>query len=207
MNWRMIKETLKRNALARVAYHFFYYVNADFRSGRMRGIFFTGLANLLPDWQAFAFLRPWLWCVAGAQIDDCSSSVIRAKVFVEYPRNLVVGHHFHVNRDTYLGSAGRIMVGNYVTISVGCRVLTMGHAGARHEIEVVRDVTLKDHCIVYAGVTILPGTTVERYVVVAAGAVLRGETKPGGIYAGVPAVFKGYRKDIDTKLFMESVEV
>lgn len=203
MEWapERVKRALRSLTVLRLGYHFIYYSLLDIRTGRMRGIFFVGLANLLPDFYAFGFIRPIFWRLAGARMTDYSSSVIRANVFVEHPRNLTVGRNFQVNRDTYLGASGKIFIGNGVTISLGCKILTIGHEGVNHEIDVIRDTTLKDHCIIYAGAVILPGSIVEEYVVVAAGSVLKGATAPGGVYAGVPAVLKGFRKDLDPVLF------
>lgn len=196
-----IMESLKKLPLVRLLYHIAYYSLLDFRTGRLRGILFVGLANLLPDLLPFAFIRACLWRLAGARLADCASTVIRSEVFVEYPANLVAGRNFQVNRGSYFDTSGRIIIGDNVTISLGCRVLTISHEGDNHQIDVVRETVIKDHSIIYAGATILPGTVIERYVVVAAGAVVRGTTVPGGIYAGVPAVFKGYRQDIDQCLF------
>jgi len=196
-----LKRQLIRLPFVRFAHHVAYYAWLDLQSGRMRGTFFVGLGNLLPDFYSCGFMRPFFWRLAGAHMEDCASSVIRDRVFVEHPKNLSVGKHFHVNRDSYLDASGALNIGDHVTISLGCRVLTISHRGARHEEDVIETTSLKDHCIVYAGATILPGTVVERYVLVAAGAVLKGETGPGGVYAGVPAVFKGYRKDVDPALY------
>ena len=195
------KLTLKSFALFRLGYNLIYYFGDEIRSGRFRGVFWIGLANVMPDFFFCGFLRPFFWRVAGAQMADISSSVIRKNAFVEHPKNLSVGRNFQMNRGSYLDASGSITIGDNVTISLDCKVLTISHQGKNHEIDVIQSTVLKSHCIVYAGVTVLPGSTVEEYVLVAAGAVLKGGTRAGGIYAGVPATFKGYRKDIDAGLF------
>jgi acetyltransferase-like isoleucine patch superfamily enzyme len=193
--------TLKQVPAIRLVYRTLYYFGVDLRTGRFWGVLLVGLGNLLPDFLACGFVRACLWKLAGARLQDCSSTVIRSGAFVEYPRNLVAGRNFQVNRGSYFDTAGRITIGDNVTISLACRVLTLSHEGENHEIDVVKDTVLKDHCIIYSGATVLPGTVIERYVVVASGAVIKGATVPGGVYAGVPAVFKGYRRDVDSSCY------
>jgi acetyltransferase-like isoleucine patch superfamily enzyme len=195
---------LKSFGLFRLSYNIMYYFGDEIRSGRLWGVFWVGMANVMPDFYSCGFLRPIFWRVAGAQMADISNSVIRKNVFVEHPRNLFVGRNFQINRGSYLDASGPITIGDNVTISLDCRVLTISHQGANHEIDVIQRTTLKNNCIIYAGATVLPGSTVEDYVLLAAGAVLKGGTRTGGVYAGIPATFKGYRKDIDAKLFSTS---
>jgi len=167
----------------------------------MRGVVWVGAANLMPDFFSCGFLRPFFWRLAGAHMSDISNSVIRKNVFVEHPKNLKIGTNFQINRDSYLDASGAINIGDNVTISLGCKVLTISHQGVNHEIDVIRSTTLNSNCIVYAGATILPGSIIEKYVVVAAGSVVKGNTQAGGVYAGVPATFKGFRHDISAELY------
>ncbi|MFW6776060.1 acyltransferase [Nocardioides sp. CPCC 205120] len=52
-------------------------------------------------------------------------------------------------------------------------------------------VVIEDGCWIGARATILPGVTIARGCVIAAGAVVTTSTEPDGLYAGVPAVRKG----------------
>jgi acetyltransferase-like isoleucine patch superfamily enzyme len=181
----------------RLLINLIYYAFDDLRTGRFRGIIFVGIANLMPDFLALGFLRPYFWRLAGVKFADCSSVFIRSKVFVEYPARLIVGKNVHINRDSYLDSNGQIIIGDNVTISLGCRILTISHRGENHEIDVIRTTQLKDHSIVYANSTILPGSVIEKYTVISAGAVVKGRTEPKGIYSGNPASLMGFRKDLN----------
>ena len=181
-------------------YNFFYHFYIDITSGRLRAVFFLSLGNFLPDLYSFAFLRSFFWSMAGCKIGDYSTTIIRSGCFVESPKNLQIGERFHINRSSYIDASGGCFIGSDVTVSLGCKLLTLAHAGSHHEREVTQAIRICDHAIIYAGAIILPGSVVEKYVQVAAGAVLRGATVPGGLYAGVPAIFKGYRKDIDQSL-------
>lgn len=187
----------------RLFFNIIYYAAADLRSGRVRAIFFASVASLLPDLLACGFMRACLWRLAGARLQDCATTVVRAGVFIETPTNLVAGRNFQVNRGSYLDATGGLRIGDNVTISVGCSVLSMRHAGPKHEHDVLMNTVISDNSIIYAGASVLPGARIEKFVIVAAGAVLKGETVAGGIYAGVPAEFKGFRTDIDLELLKE----
>jgi hypothetical protein len=76
------RKAIGKNKCIRLLIHLLHYALDDIRTGRFRGIIFVGLANLLPDFLALGFLRPYLWSLAGAQISDCSSVFIRSNVFV-----------------------------------------------------------------------------------------------------------------------------
>lgn len=193
----MLVKRFRQLGFLKWLYHIFYYFFDDVSTGRAWGVLVLAIGNLLPDWQFCAFIRPVFWKIGGAKMQGFGSHAIRKGVFVEYLNNLEIGTNLHINRDTYIGSNGFVRIGSFVTIAPRCKLLTMSHSGQMHELPVIADIELKDNCIVYAGATILPGTTIERFVVIAAGAVVGGKTVPGGVYAGVPAVFKGYRRDLD----------
>jgi acetyltransferase-like isoleucine patch superfamily enzyme len=191
-----LKAILRSYTVVRIAWFFIYYLYIDFQRGRFRGVLLIGLANLLPDLLCFTVIRPILWRMAGVKLDDYSNTVIRAGVFTEYPSNLIIGKNFQINRNSYLDTNGPIVIGDHVTISLNCSVLTISHSGRSHEIDVIAPVVIKDHCLIYANCTILPGAVLEEGVVLAAGSVLKGATKPWSVYAGVPAKLIKVRNQI-----------
>lgn len=179
-----------------VVYSFFKYLIDDIRKGRFVGLFFVGIGNLLPDLLAFGVLRPLFWAIAGVRFLDYSSCFIRFGNFTEYPSNLTVGRGFLLNRNCTLDTNGNIYIGDYVWISYGVFILTTSHSGIMHDIDVYKDVTIKSHCLIYANSTVLPGTTLEEGVVVAAGSIISGTTVAWSVYAGIPARFIKFRSDI-----------
>ncbi len=191
-----IKSRLARFKTVRAGWAFVSYMSNDFQRGRLRGVLLIGLGNLLPDLFGCAVIRAVLWRLAGAQLADYSTTVIRAGAFTEYPTNLIAGKNFQINRNSYLGTNGQILIGDHVTISLNCSILTVSHSGAMHEIDVVVPVVIKSHCLIYANCTVLPGSVLEEGVVLAAGSVLKGGTQPWSVYAGVPAKFIKLRDQI-----------
>ena len=160
---------------------------ADVRSGRLRTLIFIFLGNVLPDLLIFAHIRPFLWRLAGAKIVRPFSCAIRKGAFIEYAWQLRAGSHFQVGRDTYFCAHAPITVGNNVTLSIDCKILTMHHEGLHHEVDIFKPITIADGVIIYAGAILLPGSIINTGTIVSAGAVFRGESEANAIYSGNPA--------------------
>ncbi|RMI09603.1 sugar O-acetyltransferase [Cellulomonas triticagri] len=118
-------------------------------------------------------------------------------VWVEPPLYVAYGVHTHVGSGVYLNTGAtivddspvhlgdRVMFGPHVTIA------TAGHplhpevraTGAQFSAPVV----IEDDVWIGAHVTVLPGVTIGRGSVVAAGAVVAANVPPGVVVGGVPA--------------------
>lgn len=99
-----------------------------------------------------------------------------------------IGGHTRINRDCTLDVRGPLQIGAHVSVSPEVAILT-----AHHRLDLPgfpvesRGVVIDDHVWIGMRATILPGTTIGRGAVVAAGAVARGDIPPLTIVAGVPA--------------------
>jgi putative colanic acid biosynthesis acetyltransferase WcaF len=164
-----------------------YYFYQDLKLGRARGVLLIGIGNLLPDLLSFSYVRSFIWMLAGVRMSEYSSTTIRAGVFTEYPRNLRLGKNCHINRNTYLDTNGPISIGDYVSISLNCQLLTISHEGIKHEVDEIGGIIIKNFCSVYAGSIILPGAILEEGVILSAHSVLGGDTEPWSVYSGNPA--------------------
>lgn len=97
-----------------------------------------------------------------------------------------------VNAECYFENREAIHVGNNVYIGpqvlVGTSSHEVGGPSQRAGTYAGAAVRIEDGSWIGARATILPGVTVARGCVVAAGAVVTRSTEPDGLYAGVPAV-------------------
>lgn len=101
---------------------------------------------------------------------------------------LVIGANTRINRDCCLDGRGRVQIGDNVSISPEVAILTTQHRPDEPGFPLEsRPVVICDHVWIGMRATILPGTTIGRGAVVAAGAVARGDIEPMTIVAGVPA--------------------
>src|SRR5204862_1239600 len=105
-----------------------------------------------------------------------------------------MGDHSTINEECRIDNRGGITIGNNVSISAQVCILTADHdpqsqtfAGRE------RAVRIDDHVFIGTRAMILPGVTIGRGAVVAAGAVVTKEVPPLAIVTGSPAKEIGRR--------------
>ena len=107
---------------------------------------------------------------------------------------IVVGDGTYFNRGLVVTDARRVTIGE--GCSFGPQVMIAGRSHAigpperRAGASAKGTVTIGDGCWIGARAVILAGTTIGSGSIVAAGAVVIGNLKPNGLYAGVPALPK-----------------
>ncbi len=104
---------------------------------------------------------------------------------------LHIGSHTHVGSDSLLDLSAAIRIGNRVTISPRCSLLTHVNVGQSALQEIYpperASISIEDDAYLGTGVTILHGVTIGKCAVVAAGAVVKDDVSPHTLVAGVPA--------------------
>lgn len=102
---------------------------------------------------------------------------------------VIVGDGSWVNAGAFIEDGTRI--GERVAIGPSVTICTVTHEigpeSGRAGQPVNKPVVIGDGCWLGASVTVLPGVTIGRGCVIAAGAVVREDCAPNGLYVGVPA--------------------
>jgi maltose O-acetyltransferase len=99
-----------------------------------------------------------------------------------------IGARTRINRDCCLDMRGQLLIGDDVSVSPEVMILTGQHRYDRPGFDFeTKPVVIEDHVWIGARAMILPGTTLGRGAVVAAGAVVSGRVPPRTVVAGVPA--------------------
>jgi acetyltransferase-like isoleucine patch superfamily enzyme len=145
--------------------------------------------------------------------DNCR---IDSFVKIELGEKTSFGDCVHVASGAHIGIGGGVLVvGSHVTIASGVRVLTGSNTTDGMSMSAVSPAsmqarskdttTLDDYSFIGVNAVVLPGVTVGRGAVVAAGAVVTKDVQPCTIVAGTPAVQIGYRKDLAKELGVDII--
>ena len=112
-------------------------------------------------------------------------------------RKIYLGNNVVINWGCVLdGRRYPIKVGNNVSIGPDATILTLGHDPKTPYFEDKGgEVVIEDYCWLAYRSTVLPGVTLGKESVVAAGCVISRDTEPFGIYAGAPAKKVGTRPE------------
>jgi acetyltransferase-like isoleucine patch superfamily enzyme len=155
------------------------------------------LKALVEDWQDYTselvgyipchrFRLMWLRGACRVRIGAHSSVHRRCRMY--HPHRIVIGSNTVVNYGVLLDGRGGLHIGDNVSISEGCLILSMQHDIDDPEFCLQGGfVTIEDHVFIGSRATILPGVTVGEGAVVAAGAVASRDVAPYTVVAGVPA--------------------
>jgi acetyltransferase-like isoleucine patch superfamily enzyme len=174
-------------------------------SGALRLFVIRGLAYLtnyvVSHVPSFALRRLWYRHVVGVQMGSHAGIHIGCFIWFYGPRQmrrsgLRIGAHSRINRNCTLDARGGLVIGENVSISPEVAILTAAHRHDDPEFRVEnRPVTVEDYTWIGTRATILPGVTLGRGCVVAAGAVVARNVPPFAIVAGVPARRIGTRPE------------
>ena len=106
---------------------------------------------------------------------------------------LVIGRDTWIGQDCFFHSGGGILIGNEVGIGPKVSILTSQHRPVNREEPVLfspiefKPVHLEDGCDIGVNATLLPGVTIGKGAIVAAGAVVSKSVPAFEVWGGVPA--------------------
>jgi len=140
-------------------------------------------------------LRGILWRGLGARIGLRTS--IHRKCRFYRPSHVQVGDHCVILREVLLDGRRNLTIGVNVNISEGVLIFSLHHDMSSPTFEAVGGpVTIEDYVFVGARAILLPGVTIGRGAVVAAGAVVTRDVESFAIVGGIPARQIGTRPDV-----------
>lgn len=127
-------------------------------------------------------------------------STIHTGAIVYDPRGIEVGEDTIVGERSVLDGRDRLIIGNHVAISSEVMIYNSQHDVHDPSFKAItKPVRVDDYVFIGPRAIILPGITIGRGAVVAAGAIVTKDVEPFTIVAGVPAVKIGERKAKDLK--------
>lgn len=140
-------------------------------------------------------LRCFSWRCLGAVIGHDTSVHRNCRMY--RPSHIAIGSHCVILRDVLLDGRRGLSIADNVNISEGVLIFTLQHDLSSPSFDAVgAGVSISDHVFVGARAVVLPGVTLGRGAVVAAGAVVTKDVAPLTIVAGVPARAIAKRPDV-----------
>jgi len=169
-----LKERLKKEGL------FFEFIKIPFYF--YRNYIPNHFINKIP----FYFIRHFFYKkVYGLKMGKGSS--IHLHCFINR-FNIVIGKNTAINRKCYLDSRGGLKIGDSVCISPEVQIITAQHKiNDPNFLYVTKPVEIKDYVWIGTRAIILPGVTLGKGCVVAAGAVVTKSFPDFSVVGGVPA--------------------
>jgi acetyltransferase-like isoleucine patch superfamily enzyme len=127
---------------------------------------------------------------------------LRMPVTIYSPEELEIGDQVDIGEFTHIRANGGVRIGSRVLIASHVIITSRSHPVALPRYGVVEDapIAIEDDVWIGAGAIMLPGITVGRGAVVAAGAVVTRSVEPFTVVAGVPARQIGQIPASDRKL-------
>jgi putative colanic acid biosynthesis acetyltransferase WcaF len=137
-------------------------------------------------------LKGWLLRCFGASIGQ--RVVIKPHVRIKHPWHLKVGDHCWIGEEAWIDNLAEVKLGPDVCLSQGVYLCTGSHDHERPTFDlIVRPIAIESEAWIAARATLLPGVTVGRGAVVAAGAVVTKDVPTMMIVGGSPARMIGNR--------------
>lgn len=134
------------------------------------------------------FSIPFRRLLAGRLFKRCGTAFLAEEnVRFNFGQFLEAGDGVFCNRGVFLDTKGGVRLGTGVALAEDVRIFTHTHSESSHIERTYLPVVVEDYAKIYAGATILPGVTIGREAIVAAGAMVTQNVPMNAVVAGVPA--------------------
>lgn len=141
----------------------------------------------------YAMRHLWYRWVVGMEIGHNASILMGCfcyfyRPFYKSREKLRIGDNSIINRDCTLDARGGIIIGSNVSISPEVMLITSEHLKNDPDFG-IRDqpIVIEDYVWIGSRATVLPGVTIGKGAIVAAGAMVIRDAPPFSVVGGVPA--------------------
>lgn len=155
---------------------------------------FNVIIRILKPSKINNYIKRKLLIIMGAKIGQNLST--SQGVWIDFPQNIEIHDNVVLSRDVIITTSGSVEIGSNSMIGYGSKILSANHKipGSKYESirfsgHVFDKVVIEEDVWVGCNVVVLPGVTLKKGTIVAAGAVVTKDTEEYGIYGGVPAKF------------------
>lgn len=153
-------------------------------------VFLLHLVGYIPS----HIIRRVCYRLSGIAIGDGSSIHMGARFY--QPGNIKIGNDTIIGEGAVLDGRAQLTIGDHVDFASEVMVYNSQHdTGSENFHAISAPVVIEDYVFVGPRAIILPGVTIGKGAVVAAGAVVTKDIQPFEIVGGVPAKVIGERKN------------
>lgn len=157
----------------------------------LRDYLVNELVGLIP----FIGLRLMLYSWVGVEFEDRRHTTILMHAELIKPNGISVGRGSIIGRHCILDGRAGLTIGQHVNIGGRSQFFTGTHDVHSPDFAATFEpIVIEDHAWIAAGAIVLPGVTIGRGAVVAAGSVVSRDLPGGKVYGGVPAKELGERR-------------
>lgn len=147
----------------------------------------------LVGWVPLHWLRLGVYLLAGVKIGRNTHLHMGTQFFD--PQGIEIGEGTVIGQNAFLDGRDSLIIGNHVDIASDVLIYNSEHNINSVDFEpITAPVEIGDYCFIGPRVIILPGVTIGRGAVVAAGGVVTKNVEPFAIVGGVPAKVIGERQ-------------
>jgi maltose O-acetyltransferase len=159
-------------------------------------VFFLHCVGMIPSHH----LRRFFYRLSGIRIG--AGSTIHMYMRLYDPRNIIIGDDTIVGEFAVLDGREKLIIGNHVALATGVMIYNSEHnIEAEHfaadEGIASASVAIGDYVFIGPRAILLPGVSIGKGAIVAAGAVVTKDVEPFTIVGGVPARTIGKRQNQD----------
>jgi acetyltransferase-like isoleucine patch superfamily enzyme len=144
------------------------------------------ILHVIGDNVAIHCVRRFFYRLAGMKIGKESTIHMAARFY--NPKNIKIGEDSIIGERVVLDGRDRLTIGNHVDIATDVMIYN-----AEHDVKdpsfraVTAPVVIQDFVFIGPRAIVLPGVTIKKGAVIAAGAVVTKDVEENSIVAGVPA--------------------
>ena len=152
------------------------------------------LLHLVSDIVPSHIIRKCIFTLMGVKIGKYTTIHMRCRVFD--PKNITIGNDTIIGDGAFLDGRDKLSIGDHVDIASEVMIYNSEHDINDQQFKAgISPVTIEDYVFVGPRAIILPGVKIGKGAIVAAGCVVTKDVPEYAIFAGVPGIGIGERKN------------